>query len=410
MESDPLVPELTPIGITAADGPEPAAARPSVPSPAPGPDTLERRLFEHGYNFDFFQAVRLLHRLEPGRVGVGLGGPPNSEIVRFRAHISMSFPPSSIYELERPTAMTPVPTMIQAFMGLTGPNGVLPRHYTELLHRLRRDTRGPERYALRDWLDLFNHRLVSLFYRAWEKYRFFIPYERRGSASEEPDPFTHCLFSLIGLESKPLRKRLHVITKETVDDEVRERRLARVEDLALLRFGGLLGHRPRNAVSLEAMLTDYFQLKAKIRQFQGQWLHLGTANRSSLQGDHGNNQLALTSVLGDRVWDAQSKFRIHLGPLKYNQFLDFLPDRSPVSQRKAIFLLIHLVRLYIEPTLDFDIHLILAADEVPECHLADTGGFGARLGWNTWLRTNAFTHDADDAVFEGEEVFDVDAA
>jgi type VI secretion system protein ImpH len=373
------------------------------------PSSLERRLFDHAYNFDFFQAVRLLHRLGTGRVGIGLGGPPRSEVVRFRAHISLSFPPSSIYELERPTAALPVPIMTQAFMGLTGPNGVLPRHYTELLYRLKRDARGPERYALRDWLDIFNHRIVSLFYRAWEKYRFTIPYELQGFDRIDTDPFTNCLYSLVGLGAKPLRNRLRVSTRGTIDEEGRESVLARVEDLGLLRFSGLLGHRPRCALSLEAMLTDYFQLSAKVRQFQGQWLQLGKANRSSLVGDQGNNQLGITAVVGDRVWDAQSKFRIRLGPLRYDQFLDFLPDRSPVKERKAIFLLVHLVRLYVEPTLDFDIQLILRADEVPECQLAETGGFGARLGWNTWVRTDVFTDNADDAVFDGEEVIDLDA-
>jgi type VI secretion system protein ImpH len=75
-----------------------------------------------------------------------------------------------------------------------------------------------------------------------------------------------------------------------------------------------------------------------------------------------------------------------------------------VPERKAIFLLVHLVRLYVDPTLDFDIQLILGADEVPDCRLTQSDGFGARLGWNTWLRTAPFTRDADDAVFEGEEV------
>ncbi len=409
MEGESVLSSANPSPVAESVGPSKVSTHPTDPAIAVNPTSLERRLFEHGYTFDFFQAVRLLRRLDPGRVGVGLGGPPGSEIVRFRAHVSLNFPPSSIHELERPTSACAVPTMTQAFMGLTGPSGVLPRHYTELLFRLKRDARGPERYALRDWFDLFNHRIVSLFYRAWEKYRFYIPYEREGLDRIETDPFTNCLYSLIGLEAKPLRKRLRISTPETTDEEVRERVLARIEDLALLRFGGLLGHRPRCALSLEAMVADYFQLKAKIRQFQGQWLQLGKANRSSLQGEHGNNQLGVTTVLGDRVWDSQSKFRIRLGPLRYNQFLDFLPDRSPVRERKAIFLLVHLVRLYIEPTLDFDIQLILSANEVPDCQLTETGGFGARLGWNTWMHTDILPHDADDAVFEGEEVISLDA-
>jgi type VI secretion system protein ImpH len=407
MEGETIPPSADPVTDPQIVGPSPEPPRPAATGSVLLPSSLERRLFDRGYSFDFFQAVRLLHRLDPGRVGVGLGGPPRSEIVRFRAHISLSFPPSSIHDLERPTSALPVPAMTQAFIGLTGPNGVLPRHYTELLFRLKRDARGPERYALRDWFDIFNHRIVSLFYRAWEKYRFYIPYERAGSKGLETDPFTNCLYSLVGLEAKPLRNRLRVGTRETIDDEVREIVLAKVEDLGLLRFGGLLGHRPRCALSLEALLTDYFQLRAKIRQFQGQWLQLGTANRSSLNGENGNNQLGITAVVGDRVWDAQSKFRVRLGPLRYDQFLGFLPDRSSVPERKAIFLLAHLVRLYVEPTLDFDVQLILAAEEVPECQLVESGGFGARMGWNTWIRTSALAHDADEAVFEGEEVINL---
>ena len=68
-----------------------------------------------------------------------------------------------------------------------------------------------------------------------------------------------------------------------------------------------------------------------------------------------------------------------------------------MKERKAIFLLVHLVRLYVEPTLDFDIQLIFGADEVPECQLAETGGFGAPAGLEH-LAPPILTHDADDAV------------
>ena len=179
-----VAPASTP---TEPDGPPPATR----PTPLHR-RSLARRLFEESYNFDFFQAVRLLQRMEPGRALVGRGGPPQAEAVRFRARISLSFPPSSIYEIRRPTSSLPVPVMVQAFMGLTGPSGVLPRHYTELLYKIERDVRTPEKHALRDWFDLFNHRLVSLFYRAWEKYRFYVPFERGEYDGPEPDPFTNC--------------------------------------------------------------------------------------------------------------------------------------------------------------------------------------------------------------------------
>ena len=187
-----------------------------------------------------------------------------------------------------------------------------------------------------------------------------------------------------------------------------ERVLARIEDLVLLHFSGTLGHRPRCAVALEAMLQDYFQVPTRIDQFQGQWLQLEPSSRTHLDGELGNNQLGVSAVAGDRVWDRQSKFRVRLGPMTYAQFTEFLPDRDPVAERKTFFLLVHLIRLYAEPTLDFDVQLVLKAEEVPDCQLTGDGTFGARLGWNTWLLTRSATVDAEDVVLEGEEVLVLD--
>ncbi len=390
--------------------PGPLGSRP-VAAPVPlHPSALARRLFEEGYGFDFFQAVRLLQRMEPGRARVGRGGPPLAEAVRFRARISLSFPPSSIYDLRRPTTSLPIPVMVQAFMGLTGPSGVLPRHYTELLYKIERDVRTPEKHALRDWFDLFNHRFVSLFYRAWEKYRFYIPFERGDYDGADPDPFTSALLSLIGLGFPSLRGRLRVVARDAVVDEgePRERVLARIEDLVLLHFSGLLGHRPRCAVALEAMLNDHFQIPARIDQFQGQWLKLEPANRTRLGGDRGNNQVGVSAVAGRRVRDRQSKFRVRLGPMTYAQFIEFLPDRAPVRERKRFFVLAHLVRLYADPGLDFDVQLVLKAEEVPACRLTRGGPIGARLGWNTWLLTRPASADAEDVVIDGAEALECD--
>jgi type VI secretion system protein ImpH len=365
---------------------------------------VEGLLFDEGYAFDFFQAVRLLQRLDPARQPVGREGPPLAEAVRFQPHLSLAFPPSSIYEVERPGPALAVPRMTVAFLGLTGPSGVLPRHYTELLLRLERDAKGPEKRALRAWLDLFNHRLTSLFYRAWEKYRFAIPYERGEYARGEGDAFTRSLFSLVGLGVPALRGRLRVSAWEGDEAEGRERVLGRVDDLALLHYGGFLAHRPRCAASLEALVQDYFGLPAQARQFQGQWLRLEPASQSRLGGGARNNELGVSLVAGERVWDVQSKFRLRLGPLRYPRFRDLLPDRSPGPGPKAFFLLCQLVRLYAGPEFDFDVQLVLRAEDVPECRLEDGGGVGARLGWNTWVRTQAYPRDADDAVFAGEEV------
>jgi type VI secretion system protein ImpH len=362
------------------------------------PQPVSDLLFADGPAFDFFQAVRLLERLYPERKAVGREALPETEVVRFRSLASLAFPPSSIYEVEPPNADRQMSRIVQTFLGLTGPSGVLPRHYTQMLLDLGRDVKGPERRSLGDFLALFDHRVVSLFYRAWEKYRFFVPYERGEAWWTEPDAFTSALYSLIGMGTPRLRGRLRVANRTDVE-EAQERPLARVEDLALLYYAGFLTQRPRNAANLSAMLTDYFDLPAAVKQFQGQWLLLEKSDQTCL-GAHG--ALGVSAIAGDRVWDVQAKFRIKLGPLKRHRFEEFLPDKSATPRRKSLFLLAQLTRLYAGPELDFDLQLMLEATEVPPCRIGGDG-FGARLGWNTWLLSKPRDADADDAIFVADE-------
>ncbi len=356
-----------------------------------------------GYAFDFFQAVRLLEKMQRERQPVGHEGPPANEVARFRSLLSMNFPPSSISQIEPPGKTAPAPTVTVAFMGLTGPSGVLPRHYTEMLMRAR-EVKGPERYVARDWFDLFNHRFISLFYRAWTKYRFWLSYERGEYAEVEPDLFTESLFCLIGMGGRPLRNRLRVTVRPQAEGARREQVLAQVDDLVLLYYAGLLAHRPRCAVSLERLLTDYFGIPARVLQFQGQWLALDLESQSQVGADAGRAELGRSVVVGDRVWDIRSKIRIRLGPLSYGQFVSFLPDQAPVPQRKNLAKLMHLVRLYVGPALKVDVQLILKASDVPRCRMIHAKGQGPRLGWNCWMINRTMAHDSDDAVFEGVEV------
>jgi type VI secretion system protein ImpH len=150
-------------------------------------------------------------------------------------------------------------------------------------------------------------------------------------------------------------------------------------------------------------LGDYFQVAVRVQQFVGQWLRLEPGSRSRLGPPDGNCRLGVNLTAGGRVWDVQSKVRIRLGPLDYARFADFLPDRSPRAEQKSFFLLVHLVRHYAGPELDFDVQLVLRADAVPRCRLRGPAP-GSRLGWNTWLINRQPAADAGDAVFSGEPV------
>jgi type VI secretion system protein ImpH len=343
---------------------------------------IDRLLNEPGC-FQFFQAVRLLERLEPARGLVG--GDSAREVVRFRAAPTLRFPASEILAIQPPrgeqtgSASPSSPyEMIVTFMGLTGPKGVLPSYFTRLLLRRLRAKDS----TLRSFFDLLNHRRVSLFYRAWTKYRFPIAFERaRRQEITRDDTFTRCLFSLVGLGTAGQRGR-HVL-----------------DDHTFLYYGGLFAHRPRSAVALEGMLAFHFGLPIKIEQFRGQWLNLQTRDRSMLPsarepGGRFNRQ-GRDVVLGRRVWNIESKFRIRLGPLGQEDFYRFLPP--PIGD--CLIELNQMTRTYVGAEFDFDVQLVLANGAWPRCELGGKGRQTAHLGWNVWLSSSPFAAENGDAVF-----------
>ncbi len=326
---------------------------------------LDEVLFGEPYKFSFFQAVRLLERLRPQAGQVGYAGGPSREVVRFKTWQTLSFPPSEIRNLRQDDSDRP-PTMTVAFAGLTGPMGVLPYCYTELI--LDRSRAGDRTASA--FFDLFNHRILSLFYRAWQKYRPYLGYER-GDA----DPAARHLFDLMGLGLEPLRGRFSF------------------PDEALLFYAGLFSRRHRPAVGLERLLADYFGQPIEVHQFEGRWLRLEPEDCSTIGRDAAHNGLGTSLVLGGRVWDEQGKFRLRVGPLGLDAFLAFSPDGD------AFRALGQLTRHYADAEFDFDVQLILKADEVPGCQLGRGAAVAPRLGRTAWLKSRPFARDAEDAVF-----------
>ena len=357
--------------------------------------TVGEYLRKHPHDFDFFQAVRMLEAVarlrseedpEYNRRGIGVDSSPRREIVRFRSHPSHSFPAGEIVSL-KPSGNngqlddmeSEPPTMTVAFMGLTGPSGVLPRHYTQLII----DRARHKDFALQRYLDLFNHRAVSLFYRAWEKYRFPYAYER-AARNEDPrveDVFTRSLYSLVGFGFGTLRHRMEF------------------SDESVLYYSGHYSHQPRNAIALELTIGDYFGIETEVLQFHGQWLKIEEPDQSRLPQRGtlgGNNQLGKNVVAGERVWSVESKFRVRLGPVTYQQFRDMTPAG------KSLVVLCQLARTYVGCELDFDVQPVLLASEIPKSRIGGTSGDPSNLGWNTWLISRTPQENADDAVFHHE--------
>jgi type VI secretion system protein ImpH len=251
------------------------------------------------------------------------------------------------------------------FMGITGPSGVLPYCYTELiLERLR--ARDP---ALEAFLDIFNHRMISFFYRAWEKYRFPATYYRGD------DIFTHHLLDLIGLGTPGLKDRQSV------------------PDNALLHYTALVGGHARSAEALETILNGYFEVPAEVEQFAGAWYRLDPSSQCSMtdEGDD-SEKLGAGVVVGDEIWDQQSRVRISLGPLSLEQYSSFLPGGSAHEPLKA------LVRFFSNDELDFEVRLILEREQVPKCEVGGEDESAPRLGWVSWLKSVPLDHHPGDTI------------
>jgi type VI secretion system protein ImpH len=294
--------------------------------------------------------------------------------VRFGVLPSLSFPPSQLYsfgveeEWTRKPAVAPPPMMRVNFMGLTGPSGLLPLYYTELVA----ERAGVRDRTLRDFLDIFHHRAISLFYRAWEKHRFTVPYERG-----EEDKFSSYLLSIIGLGAASLQHR------------------QLLPDHEYLYYGGILAQQPRSAEGLELMLQDYFGVPVKVEQFLGAWYRLEPDSQCELNDDEADSQqLGFGTVVGDEIWDPQSHARLVIGPLSLEQYLDFLPTGTAFQPLRTM------VRFYAGDELDFEMQLILRKEDAPPCQLGGTEGPPPQLGWLSWAKTMAMTADPNQTVLQ----------
>jgi type VI secretion system protein ImpH len=309
------------------------------------------------YRFAFFQAVRLLrlwHKRDGGRGEEG----------RFEAPLSLQFPASEIDGLTPGDAEQP-PRLRINFMGLTGPSGVLPRHYTSRL--IERRIRHRDDTAQR-FFDIFHHRLARLFYQAWEKHHFYVAYERG-----EGGGVTHYLLDLVGLGTRGLRGRA----------------AAGVRDEHLGHFAGLVSQQPRSLATVGAALSGMFAAPVEVVSLRGHWLVLRPQHRSRL--GLRNARAGVDMVLGDRVWDHQNACRIRIGPIGLDRFERLLPGGT---EHEA---LLRSVRFLLGLALKIDVQLVLRREKVPQLQLG--GDRPSRLGLDTWLKNDEpFRSDADDVV------------
>ncbi len=322
---------------------------------------LQRKLHEEPFNYDFYWALRLLECVHPDNPRIGESLRPADEPIRFSQQASLAFAPSTLSDFE--IGIEGKPSRLEVlFFGLFGPNGPLPLHLTDYA---RDRLRNSDDSTFIKFADIFHHRLLSLFYRSWANVRPAVNFDR-----PESDRFAAYIGATCGYGMSSLRER------------------DGMPDIAKFHYANWLSCQTRNAEGLKSILSDFFKLTVSIREFVGHWLTLPDDARLKLGESRDTGTLGMTAILGEAVWDCQTKFQIILGPLDLKDYKRFLPGGTGLKHLKAI------VRNYISDELSWDLNLILKKSEVPELRL----GTEWQLGWTTKMVDGVPDEDMDNLL------------
>lgn len=322
---------------------------------------VRRVLRDRATGMDLLQTMRLLEAVHRDRVPVGEAGPPWDEVARFSVRPSLAFPPGDVHAVEE-SDDAPDRVEVNVF-GLVGPDGVLPHVYTRLVAREESDGNP----AVRDFFDIFQHRLLSLMIRALRKTN---PALAREYGGLEADRLLLSLSDLVGVPAG-----------------AGEREGA--ADVA--SFAALAVPQRRSALALERLLEGRFDVPVEVEPFVGGWIRLTEEDRCALGSDAASTRLGHGAVVGDEVWDPHARIRVRLGPLDRSTFEAFLPGGDRHEPLKK------LCRFFVHDQFEVEACLILERDDVPDCVVSDESD-GPALGWTTWLRTRPLDRNPDETL------------
>jgi len=327
------------------------------------PDSLtpEPALKGEAFGLDFFQTLRRTEARHPERPRLGTATRAADDPVRLGQEPSTTFAPAVFARFEAGREGKPM-RMLVHFLGLLGPNGPLPLHLTEYVRDRLRNARDP---TFARFLDVFNHRMLSLFYRGWAQAQPTVSFDR-----PDEDRFGDYIGSLFGIGMPSLRRR------------------DAMPDLAKLHFAGHLSCQARHPEGLRSILAGFLRLPVTIDELIGHWLALPRDCQWRLGDSPATGALGLSATVGPRVWDRQSKFRVRLGPLGLLDYERLLPGGDSLPRLVAV------VRNYAGDQLSWDLNLVLKQAEVPSIRLGAAG----RLGWSTWLTSRPLARDGDDLL------------
>jgi type VI secretion system protein ImpH len=296
---------------------------------------------------DFLDLMRGIERKRPDQPRIGSSGSRAEDVVMLGQEPHVDFSRFNVVSVAETKDGKPL--VLSRFLGLLGPQGALPLHTTyETAHW--NNMRDP---AFARFLDVFNHRFLQLFYRAWANARPAVQADR-----PHDNQFVLYIGSMIGIGTPATQKR------------------GAMHDFNKLALTGLLSPAVKSASRLENMIAWMFKVRVAIEQFTGVWLPLEENEQSVLS--KGKCGLGVGSLIGRSAFSLQDKFRIRIAVRSLGEFEAFLPDG------KFFRLLADAVDFYLGSILIYDVALGLPEGEATPLQL---GGFG-RLGWTSWMGRN----------------------
>lgn len=321
-------------------------------------NTTLQKMTDAPYRFDFYQAMRMLECTFPEMPRYGHAVRLSDDRVRLTQEPSLSFAPASLSKFEK-SEHDDFHRLAVRFFGLCGPNGALPLHLTEYV---RDRIRHHDDTAFAAFLDVFHHRMLSLFYRAHADAQPTSHFDR-----PDTDRFSVFVSSLVGTGMPSLQNR------------------DAFPDLAKLFYAGRLGCQAKNPEGLEAMISSFFQVPCQIEEFVGNWTEIPDQYQFQLGGSENASTLGVACTVGPDVWDCQQKFRVKIGPVGWDDFTKMLPGGRSLDRLSA------LVKNYIGDELAWDLNLVLQQEETPSWRLGD-----AQLGETMWMDDDGVKGDSGD--------------
>lgn len=315
---------------------------------------IESELYSAFYEFSFFKAVELLEKFSPDKKKLGQTLEPAKEPIRFSVKPGFAFPASDISGLRRNKEQGRS-DMDVAFMGLIGPSGLLPHWYNEFAIERKKN----KDHTFVEFLNIFHHRLISLFYLAWKKHRFPENYQPGAG-----DRLSRYVLSLAGLGTSGMVGMLGLPRE------------------SLTFYSGLLSLPVASAASIEAAIEYFSGAKTRVDQFVQRDVPMEKEDYTSLGA--ANARLGKDAVCGTRVKECQTKFRVNLGPVAYQTYQRLMPAGD------LLFPVFSLIRYMVGIEFEFEIRVFLKKEEVPLCVLGQKGPDKTFLGWTTWVSSPGY--------------------